>query len=204
MKKKMLIVIAAILLCQTSSQISILLESPILSIIDGREYGVNGIVFGLILKVRKDVREMVYGKKTADGQFVGIYMFDGKFYNLLELVDIENQENVDHAQLEALLEKSKEDFLDITKGYVDSIRSFKSQILQLIDESCKKRNKKENLLVKWGEELEGEEGKFLRMEITSFSDFAKFCEDLTEFLEDMAVSCPKGKALFLDLIKTKK
>ena len=100
-----------------------------------------------------------------------------------------------------LLEFAKDDFLDITSSYIGSCRGFKEQILALIQESCELRNNKNCFLLKWGEEKDGQEGELLKKEMVTFEDFETFCIDLTNYLEDMARSCPKGKKLFIELLK---
>ena len=210
MNKKILILTASILIAQGAAQADhILLKSPLLDFIDGKSYALNGKVYGLILQVRKKVREMTYGKKNKDEQLVGLYNFDNCAHTITSLSEIEQNiyESGDEQkiiELQNLLAKIKEDFLEVTKGYVENIRPFKNQILGLLEKSCQAHNKPNSFLLKWGEELDGDEGKLLREEILSFKEFKQFCLDLTTYLEDMAYSCTKARALFLELIRQKK
>jgi len=209
MKKKGLVLAA--LLVITSSKIyceNRVLNSPIIYLIDGKPYALNGHVFGLLLQVRKQVREIVYGVKKQDGSIEGPYTFDGKRVTLTDLVELELALDTEsegyaeaRAKLNEMLNTVKEDFLEITKSYVNSIRGFKEQILKLIEESCDLRGKEECFLLRWGEEMEESEGETLRREIVTLEQFRDFCSDLADFLEDMARSCPEAKKLFIKMIK---
>jgi len=202
MKKGLLVVAACVALGQGVGQAKhVILKSPILPLIDGKSYALNGVVFGLILQVRKEVREMLFGVMNTEKELVGLYLFDGKYYSITELTQIEQEiyESGDQqkiTELKKLLAQIKEDFLEITKGYVENIRSFKNQIVGLLEESCKAHDRPDSFLLKWGEELDGDEGQLLREEILNFKDFERFCLDLATYLEDMAYSCTKAKALF--------
>jgi len=184
----------------------VILNSPLLDFIDGKSYAINGKVYGLILQVRKEVREMLLGVFNANGQLIGLYLFNGKYVSISDLAKLEasihaSGDEKKITELQNLLAKIKEDFLEVTKGYVENIKPFKNQILGLLKESCRAHNKPKSFLLKWGEELDGDEGKLLREKITSFKEFEQFCIDLAGYLEDMAYSCVKAKALFIELIK---
>jgi len=210
MKKTLFLATTCALLAQGAAEAKhIVLTSPILELIDGKSYALNGVVFGLLLQVRKEDREMMYGKKNADGNLEGLYTFDGKKVCIIDLVEIEKEVHASGDQvrivaLQKLLDEIKEDFIEVTQGYVTNIRPFKNQILVLIEESCKQHNKTDSFLLKWADELDGEEGKMLREDILNFEDFKQFCFDLATYLEDMAYSCPKAKKLFLEMIKQKR
>lgn len=214
---------------------SVVLASPMLDLIDGKSFAINGEVYGLILQVRREVRKRLFGNRTQDGQFVGIYEFDGQLYSVTELTILESQyeeefnsrldelektknsyqdnewqeavQETEHAfeeikkEMREVLEFAKEDFLEITSSYIGSCRGFKDQVMALIQESCDRRNNKNCFLLKWGEEKEGKEGELMREEMVTFKGFETFCIDLTHYLEDMARSCPKGKKLFIELLK---
>ena len=81
---------------------------------------------------------------------------------------------------------------------------FKEPLLGLIQESCDLRENKNCFLLKWGEEETGKEGTLMRRELVTFKGFEKFCIDLTDYLGDMAESCPKAKKMFIELLKKKK
>ncbi|MCK5632768.1 hypothetical protein KAH94_03400 [bacterium] len=239
MKKTILFSIAALLSAhQTIKTEHVILKNPILNLIDGKSYAIDGKVFGLILQVRRELRKRVLGVKSDNGQFIGIYELNGEQHSITELVMLEAQLDATYytelsvlekkknngsqeeyvqtvqeinekyqerrKQLNDLLDFAKEDFLEITKGYADNIRPFKDQILVLILESCQKHGKESCFLLKWSEESDGNEGKFLRAEIITFKGLQDFCTDLANYLEDMAYSCPKGKQLFIDMIKQAK
>lgn len=96
-----------------------------------------------------------------------------------------------------------EDFLTMTAPFMGFMR-FKDQLLGLIQESCDHRHNKNCFLLRWGEEEAGKEGALIRREIKTFKGFEKFCIDLTDYLGDMAESCPKAKKMFIDILKKNK
>ncbi len=238
MKKIALTTLAVLTLsqAQVSKINAVVLTSPIIGLIDGKSYAIDGEVFGLILQVRQELRKILFGVKAENGQFVGTYELEEELYSVSELSILETQLKTDYEikmeelnqtenpdteteylikktqneyeerihELKNVLNQAKEDFLEKTSSYIESIRGFKKQILMLIDESCEKRDKKDCFLRKWGEETEGNEGHFLRQEIKTFKSFETFCTDLTNFLEDMARSCPRGKELFIELMRKSK
>jgi len=208
-KKLATIAITALLSHGAAPSAHVRLDSPLLDFIDGKSYGINGKVYGLILQVRKNVREMLLGKKNEDKKLVGLYTFEGKTETIASLAKKEQSiyNSGDPAKIEALkklLGEIKEDFLEITKGYVENIKPFKTQIYGLLQESCKAHNKPNSFLLRWGEELDGEAGRALREEVLTFKQFEQFCIDLADYLEDMAYSAVKAKALFIELIKQSK
>jgi len=228
MKKTIIALTFSMILSQAASANNyVILESPMIGLIDGKSYAIDGEVFGLLLKVRKDIREILYGRKDGTGAFVGLYEMDGELFSItelsliekqfektyeekqayiedkLELEELEHQYQIEKNKLYETVEYVKEEFLEVVAQYIDGIQSFKEHILILIKESCNKRGKDSCFLLKWGEEKPGEDGKMLRAEINTFKGIENFCIDLANFLEDMARSCPKGKALFIEMIKQK-
>lgn len=103
--------------------------------------------------------------------------------------------------LRKILEEAKDDFLALSEDYLESARGTKEQTLTLIKESCEKRGVKNCFILKWGEAEEGNETALLKNEVVTFKEFAKFLYDLSNFLEDMARSCPRSKARFLEFIR---
>ena len=221
-----------------NSPSSVFVDLPIVALIDGKSFGINGVAFGLILKVRREIKKRLHGVKSKDGVVVGLYEFEGKKYNLEELAKIEMQHNIDYFsnkeklerdelsyskeewnkakevleqgyssrkdRMREVLEWAKDDFISISSSYVKSARGVKFVVLSMIQESCKKRNIDECFILKWGEEEEGKEGEALKSDIDTFKEFAIFCFDLSNFLEDLARSCPKAKAQFIELFKNSK
>jgi len=239
-KKNVIITVALLLLSVhglNGKDNHIVLTSPIIDLIDGKSFAIDGEVFGLIIQVRREVRKRLYGIRSKNGKFTGIYEFNGEMLSVAELTLLETQidshyntqrntlaqsrettseqewnyqvEKLEQeyaqrkSELFELLNFVKEDFLSVTTQYCDGIRGFKGQILMLIEDSCHQRGKESCFLLKWGDERDGNEGELMRKEILSFKEFETFCIDLSNYLEDMARSCPKGKKQFLDMIKKK-
>jgi hypothetical protein len=194
-----------------------ILESAMISFVDGKSYGVSGDVFGLMLQNRREIRKRLYGfadsakgeaaVKTGkeDAKRVGMYDFCGSKYCLIDLVQIESKNKKENKEaLLCCLETAKEDFISITKNYVRGVNAIKDYLLTLIEEFCQKKGIEECFLLRWGECEAGQEEAIIRNEIVTFKEFSQFCIDLSDFLEVLAKSCPKGKALFVEMVKKAK
>ncbi|MFC1841770.1 hypothetical protein ACFLYA_01740 [Candidatus Dependentiae bacterium] len=195
----------------TFSKSKFVLESSMLKALDGS--GIGGKSFGLMLQNRREIRKRVYGVQDETGNRVGMYEFEGDPYCLLELAQIEHEiENSPHDQdceermvrLQEVLEIAKEDFLNFTIGYIESIGGVKGLLMPLLEEFCEKRGLERCLLLRWGQVDSGDEGEVIRNEVLTCKDFTGFCIDLADFLEVLARSCPRGKALFVEMVKKSK
>jgi len=192
--------------CKEDREINkrITLESPLVDFMDRI---MPGSAYGLMLQVRREVRKRLYGAKDKSGNMVGMYEYGGGKCTVTDLAAIEDElEKSGGSKKELLdvLEIAKEDFLSITECYIDSARGTKEQLLGIIQESCDKRGLKECFILRWAEEEEGEEGRLIREELFTFKEFRKFCIDLSNFMEDLARSCPKTKRKFLELVRKSK
>lgn len=216
-------------------------ESKLLTFVDGKPHGVDGDVFGLLLKNRREIGKRLFGfadpsKGIAEDQKkAGMYDFCGNKYCIIDLVNIENENEIKYVNSIRELEENrsryndvgfakekervkreydqakeiintclklvKEDLISITKSYVDGVNRIKTPILGLIEEFCDKKGINQCFLLRWGETEAGQEEDAIRKEVLTFGDFAQFCIDLRDFLEVLARSCPKGRALFEDMIK---
>jgi len=216
----------------------IILESPLLNLIDGKSFGVNAPNFGLLLRQRLDLRRRIYGLVQKDGQRIGFFDFEGKKVTLLDLCEIESKieseysfkmnylaknesqyESQDLAKerkeiadtynekkraLRKLLDFAKEDYIEISAKYAGIARGIKDVLLGLIKEFLEKKGLKDSFLLTWGSLEPEEEEENVRKSLTNFQDFTDFCIELVGFLEAMANSCPKGKALFVEMIRKAK
>jgi len=216
----------------------IVLESPMLGFIDGKNFGMNANTFGLLLQVRREMRKRLFGIPTHGGKRVGMYNLYGKQYSLIELTKIEGENEVEYYSKKSYLEKNKsrytseiyqkelckieekykkakvslaevlhwakEDFLQITAGYMDSAKGMKGPLLMLIQEFCDKKGLEDCFILTWGQTVEGEEDENLRCQVYTFNVFTQFCEDLAGFLEAMARACPKAKSMFLEVVRKAK
>ncbi|EKD23242.1 MAG: hypothetical protein ACD_82C00187G0002 [uncultured bacterium] len=197
------------------------LTSPIISLVDGTFYGVDGQVFLLIMKNRREIRSRIYGTVENTGKpnakKIGLYNFAGKKYSLVDLVAIEFElennkfkySNIEFQEkkkaLLDCLERAKEDFITITNAYTKGINSIKDHMLVLIEEFCQKNGIiNESMLLKWGEIEAGQEERLIRQKFVTFKDFTQFCIDTADFLEVFARSCPKGEILFGKMIEEAK
>lgn len=149
---------------------------------------------------------MLDGEIDNTGKKVGYYTFNGQLYSINELIALEarlDEESLmnqtDKQQFAAALQAAKDDFEKKISPYVGNARGAKQQLLLLIQESCKKHNRLDSILLKWGEEQEGEEGSAMRTNITTLMQMKVFCIDLTNFLKDMIHSCPKAVAHYKEL-----
>ena len=128
---------------------------------------------------------------------VGQYLINGKLYSIKELMFLEkNAPDSLQKELALCLDIAKKDLHKLSRPFLDTIHSFKYQILELIKESCKKRGIDTTLLLRWSEAAQGEEEKIFNEDVTSFALYNKFCTDLLNFLVDLIRSCPKGMAQF--------
>lgn len=184
----------------------ITLESPLLDLIDGKSFGIEEITFGLLLRQRLEIRRRIYGIAQKDGQRIGYFEFEGKKVSLLDLCKLEKQVEADSNDfrknaLQDLLSFAKEDFIGVTGKYANDVREIKSILIGLMEEFLQKKGVEDSFLLTWGALAPHEEEDNIRKCLTTFKDFTAFCIDLVGFLEAMANSCPKGKALFVDMIK---
>lgn len=190
------------------------LESPMISMVDGKSYGVDAQVFALMLQIRREIRKSLFGlveEGKTDSKRAGTYDFFGKKYCLSELAEIEvsikatdkNYKEIKDA-LTACLEKAKEDLISTTRVYVKGINNIKDPLLTLVEEFCDKKGLENSYLLKWGEAESGQEETMVRTQLKTLVDFGQFCIDFTDFLEVLAKSCPKGKTLFIDAMKKSK
>lgn len=236
MKKAILVGLVTLMAGQLVAE-NYVLNSPLIDLLDGKSFAIDGEVFHLMIQMRRKVRQILFGSQNEAGQLQGSCEFDGQFYSVTELVIIESQceyeyrsrvdelnankdkytsaewqQAMDDAQtqydakkrrIRLVLEKAKEDFLTMTAPFMGCMR-FKEPLLGLIQESCNLRHNKNCFLLKWGEEPTGQEGILLRKDLVTFKDFEKFCVDLTDYLGDMAESCPKAKKMFIEILKKKK
>ncbi len=194
---------------------TITFESPIIDFIDGKSYGVNEMVFALLLQVRREIRQRLFGQKLPSGTYKGMYKLEDKHYSIVELALLESQLDAKHFaneiteeeykstknKLQSLLTQALDDLLDITKDYMSGLRGAKEQVLILINEFCEKRKLPNSLLLGWAKEKDGQEGVLLRKKVDTFVKYEKFCQELALFMEDFARSCPKAKKQFLAMIK---
>lgn len=193
------------LYCVNNSDI--VLDHPIIGLIDGKAIGINANIFGVILQSRREVRKLLYGVVGADGKRVGLYDFEGQKYSLIELLEIEKEYNAagkESAGLSAAFENAREDFIRNTSPYLDSARGMKEQLLMIIQDFCDKKGLDECFLLDWSKTEDGGEMDSMNENMKSISDLVILCTDMADFLEVLARSCPVAKALFIKMVKEAK
>lgn len=215
-------------LCITTSAFSkpVTLDSEILKLIDGTPF-LNGYEIKIMLHVLLKLQNMLDGEVDQQGNKAGYYQLNGQRYSINELITLESAldeefstcqarritgelDNREYADSEAAyrinkqkfaaaLQEIKTDFETKISPYVGNARGAKQQLCMLIQESCKKHNRLDSILLKWGEEQEGHEGEAMRTNIATCAQMKVFCIDLTNFLKDMIHSCPKAVAHYKEL-----
>lgn len=187
----------------TSHSEPLMLKDPVIHLIDGMTIGINGQKIGFMLQIRRKIQIMQYGTKITDNPPVlqGTYTFESKLYSIHELAQLESEKNiVDSDELKQVLMIAKKEFVKEIMSFMGMARDFKNYITRLIDESCKRRNRKNSELRRWSAAKDGSEEKQFHEDIQDFKTFNLFCTDLSNFLEDLVHSCPKGQKQLQQMI----
>jgi len=99
----------------------VILENPIIGLIDNKSFGVTPEVFGFILQCRRAANKRLFGVMRADGTREGIYEFNGKKYCLVELAQIESEYEAEHlCKLNYLEKNCSKDELAAEKAVIES------------------------------------------------------------------------------------
>lgn len=170
------------------------LTSPILAAIDGVPNILDEHTIHKALYVRQEINKILLGILDKNNKRQPQYNFNGRLYTVKQLVKLEKEKGSSKA-LNDLFEKIRGDFIRITEPFVAESRHTKKQMMALITESCKKRNKPNSLLFHWGDDNEKEN---MIKNVTNFKIFDTFCTDLSDFLKDLVISCPKAFQKFKD------
>src|SRR5438105_286173 len=73
-----------------SSSGAIILESPVLKFVDGKPgLGIDGQVYGMIMKLRLQFNRIRLGTKQEDGSYIGYFTYNDKPIMLADLVELE-------------------------------------------------------------------------------------------------------------------
>lgn len=186
------------------------LKSKLIALVDGLSIGIDGPTIGLMLKVRKQIKDLQIGSLDKERGRIGKYHFEGKLHSIRELAQLENQWEQEYLQAndKTLFEKrlqsahpilvqARKDYELLVIDFLELARGTKDIMVQLIEECCKNRNKPENCLLRdWSHTKEGDEIDSFHNNVTSFRIFDTFCTDIIDFLEDLINSCPKALAQF--------
>ena len=107
--KKNVIAAAIILLAiaKPTQTDQILLTSPIINLVDGTSFGINGELFALLLRVYKDVKIRLFGIPQKNGPAIGMYEFEKEKYSLTELTALETNRKKQYNSQQKDLENNK-------------------------------------------------------------------------------------------------
>ena len=184
------------------------LESPVIKFIDGKSFGINGERFGMILQIRKRVKEMLFGD-LVNGQLVGKYTFNGQKHSVHTLAQVEPEVLASNdseliTQFKQVMLQSLRDFNQRVQAFMEHARGAKSQMTALISESCHKRERMDSYLLKGSEAKEAEEDKQFVHDVTTFAFFDTLCTDIVNFLEDLLRACPIAQSQFIQRLEEMK
>jgi len=186
-------------------QKEILLESNLLKLVDG--FLVNANTIELLRGYQRNLLHIVYGTKEGDMR-LGDYDYNGKKYTIHDLSHLEQKLETHkdshsaqeleqlYGQLQKTLKKAKDDFIEKSKKFRTIGAGSKHITSKLIEESCKKRGRRNSVLLQWGNAPEDKEDEILYNEVHTFAQFELFVVDLLNFLDDLIHSCPKAQEKF--------
>ncbi len=192
-------------------------------------WGIDANVIKLMLHVRREVKKIQFGDTAKGSKQPGHFLFKNSFHSVRSLAVLESKYEAEYYQklqeynkdsekyhkeidqlnteynetkkeLKATLDEAKKEFDIKIAPFCANAKGGKEQMLILIEESCKKRNRTDCFILKWGESEEGHETKLMHEQITSFKAFDQFCTDLVNFLEDLMVSCKRAWGQFKKLM----
>jgi hypothetical protein len=111
-----------------------------------------------------------------------------------EIYRLDEERKSKLAPYQETFREAKEEFKRINAPYLESVQGTKAIMEMLIEESCQARGRTDSFLLEWSIVPEGQEMESFEKNITTFRSFDVFCTDLTNFLQDVIVSCPKACA----------
>ena len=181
---------------------NIILTSPGLSVIDGASWGINEYVIANIQHIGAAIKKLQVGTKDPQtGKNVGNYNYNTTNYSLLELVELEKTGNKEEVALlrKALVDKVRNSISDITEPFMKNANDIKEYMVQLIDDSCTQRERRDSELLSWAQQKKGSELLYFKEHLNTFSAINIFCDDLLTFLTDLVRSCPKAFAKYQEV-----
>lgn len=123
------------------------LESPILHAIDGNF--LNADTLERVFSFKREIMNIMWGSKNAQGNLTGLYNVNNKFYSADELEKIEQQKTSPaiEKELATCLKNMKADFLKSSNKLKSIAQGAKSAMVVLIDESCRKHHRPDSMLL---------------------------------------------------------
>ena len=177
-------------------------KNPVIHLLDGINFMIDGVAIHDMLVVIKKATTMHTGRRVGKNM-VGNYTFNNQLYAIKDLAQIEEIQP-DSKQLNKILLKSKHDFIAVTASFVDGIETAKTLILDLMHEFCERRNRPNSIILTWANAKAGGEEEVFSEAVKSFKDFDEFLGDLTLFLKDLVHSCPKAQEQYKEWYKKQK
>jgi hypothetical protein len=129
-------------------------------------------------------------KERADGT-VPLIFYEGEYWNLKELAEIERSGKAAPAALQLALEHACGHFETFSAGYVEEIQVAKVYMVQLIEQWSELRNRPETILLNWSK-MDHNEVDAIYSTVTSFPVFDSLLGDLLVFLADLVQNCPRA------------
>lgn len=133
------------------------------------------------------------------------YKYDNQYHSIKNLTKVESfiYEKKDLFPAETLAEKIEElkvllnyaqaDFLEIVEPFFVNARNTKELMIDLIEESCRRRDNPHCYLLRWCHLNNNEDERTVfHRDINSVRELTIFCKDLVNFLGDLAHSCPRA------------
>lgn len=203
---KKLIIIGTLFTGTLLPATEIILESNLLKLVDG--FLINANTIELTRHYQRDLLHIVYGTKDSHGSRIGDYEFNGKKYTVHDLSQIEQEITEKKSsysaqeyeqltiQLQATLLRAKDDFIEKSKKMHAMGAGSKHITSKLIEESCRKRGRRNSVLLIWSAAPEEKENDVLYQEVHSFIEFEQFVVDMLNFFDDLIHSCPKAQEKF--------
>jgi hypothetical protein len=185
------------------------LKNEVIHLLDGIKEAMDGPAIWDIELVRWHIRRMQVGKfNKKSRQYTGVYTLKGQQYSIQDLATMEAEaEKNNNAELLKKLDKIQDqavhEFIGYTEQFIEKTHDTKHLIIQLMNESCKLRNRVDSPILTWTE-TNGDEEKIFRKTNKNLQEMNNFFTHLNDFLGDLVESCPKGKAQFKKLLNIKK
>lgn len=167
----------------------------VLALADG--HFINNKTLELIFKACLNIQDIQLGDRNPNDRKTrtGRYQYRKQRCSVVELADLE-ENFVGDPELNEVLARVKLDFENSVAKFIEQASGVKQMLVQLIKESCERRNRKNSLLLTWAEAPEGHETIIFNSDIQSFKEFNLFCQDLLNYLGDLVESCPKARKQF--------
>jgi len=149
----------------------------------------------------KAILHLIANAGATEYQKPYVYQLGQKQYCLKELQIIEStlaKENkhlsdAQKEQLKLVLIQARADFITIVEQFLVNAKEAKDLMIEIVEESCKARQNNNAYLLKWAHINSGEAEKVIfKRDINNFTNLFVFSNELIDFLEDFASSCPNA------------